>query len=69
MNSFSPSNDPLHDDGDTNLDQWIQGGLDAELAQADTAFDFAAGLADVYARAGLPEVTYRQTRQMERGER
>lgn len=42
-----------HDDGDTDLDQWIKGGLDAELAQMDAAFDFEAGLADVYARAGL----------------
>lgn len=42
-----------HDDGDADLDQWIKGGLDAELAQMDAAFDFEAGLADVYARAGL----------------
>ncbi len=42
-----------HDDGDTDLDQWIKSGLDAELAQMDAAFDFEAGLADVYARAGL----------------
>lgn len=42
-----------HDDGDTDLDQWIKSGLDAELVQMDAAFDFEAGLADVYARAGL----------------
>lgn len=42
------------DDGDTDLDQWIKRGLDAELAQMDATFDFEAGLADVYARAGLP---------------
>jgi hypothetical protein len=41
------------DDADTNLDQWIQGALDAERAQMDVAFDFEAGLAEVYARAGL----------------
>jgi hypothetical protein len=40
-------------DGDTHLDQWIKTALDAELAQLDTAFDFSAGLHDVYARAGL----------------
>ena len=40
-----------HDD-DTDLDQWIKSGLDAELAQMDAAFDFETGLADVYARAG-----------------
>lgn len=39
--------------GDTELDQWVKGALDAELAEMDTAFDFDAGLADVYARAGL----------------
>jgi hypothetical protein len=43
-----------HNDGDTDLDQWIKSGLDAELAQTDAAFDFDAGLGDVYARAGLP---------------
>jgi hypothetical protein len=41
-------------DGDTHLDQWIKAALDAELAQMDAAFDFPAGLHDVYARAGLP---------------
>jgi hypothetical protein len=41
------------DDGDTDLDQWIKRGLDAEIARMDAAFDFEAGLADVYARAGL----------------
>ena len=35
------------------LDQWIKAALDAELAQMDAAFDFPAGLQDVYARAGL----------------
>lgn len=44
-----------HDDGDTDLDQWIKRGLDAELAQMDAVFDLEAGLADVYARAGLPK--------------
>jgi hypothetical protein len=41
------------DDGDAHLDQWIKAALDAELAQRDTAFDFPAGLHDVYARVGL----------------
>ena|SRR2546423_5597092 len=41
------------DDRDTHLDQWIKAALDAELAQMDAAFDFPAGLQDVYARAGL----------------
>jgi hypothetical protein len=40
-------------DGEAYLDQWIKAALDAELAQMDTAFDFPAGLHDVYARAGL----------------
>jgi P-loop ATPase protein family len=37
----------------TSLNQRIKGALNAELAQMDAAFDFEAGLADVYARAGL----------------
>lgn len=41
------------DDRDTYLDQQIKAALDAELAQIDAAFDFPAGLQDVYARAGL----------------
>jgi hypothetical protein len=41
------------EDRDTSLDQWIKEALDAELAQMDAAFDFSAGLHDVYARAGL----------------
>jgi hypothetical protein len=41
------------EDRDTSLDQWIKAALDAELAQMDAAFDFPAGLHDVYARAGL----------------
>ena len=41
------------DDRDTHLDQWIKAALDAELAQMDAAFNFPAGLHDVYARAGL----------------
>jgi hypothetical protein len=41
------------DDADSNLDQWIRGALDAELGQMDADFDVEAGLADVYARAGL----------------
>ncbi len=41
------------DDGDTDLDQWIKRGLDAELTRMDADFDFEAGLADVYSRAGL----------------
>ena len=41
------------DDRDTHLDQQIKAALDAELAQMDAAFDFPAGLHDVYARAGL----------------
>ena len=41
------------DDRDTHLDQRIKAALDAELAQMDAAFDFPAGLQDVYARAGL----------------
>jgi hypothetical protein len=40
-------------DADIHLDQWIRGALDAELMQMDADFDFKAGLADVYARAGL----------------
>jgi hypothetical protein len=40
-------------DADIHLDQWIRGALDAELVQRDADFDFEAGLADVYARAGL----------------
>jgi hypothetical protein len=40
-------------DAGTDLDQWIRGALDAELGQMDADFDFEAGLADVYARAGL----------------
>jgi hypothetical protein len=40
-------------DGDIYFDQWIKAALDAELAQMDAAFDFSAGLYDVYARAGL----------------
>ncbi|MGH3974924.1 MAG: hypothetical protein ACRDS9_16590 [Pseudonocardiaceae bacterium] len=42
-----------NDDGDADLDQWIKSGLDVELTQMDAAFDFEAGLADAYARAGL----------------
>jgi hypothetical protein len=38
---------------DDRLDAWIQAALDAELARRDAAFDFPAGLEDVYARAGL----------------
>ncbi|MCA1702111.1 MAG: hypothetical protein LC808_02115 [Actinobacteria bacterium] len=41
------------DDADIHLDQWIQRALDAELVQMDADFDFEAGLANVYARAGL----------------
>lgn len=41
------------DDRDTYLNEWIKAALDAELAQMDAAFDFPAGLQDVYARAGL----------------
>jgi hypothetical protein len=41
------------DDRDTHLDQQIKAALDAEVAQMDAAFDFPAGLHDVYARAGL----------------
>jgi hypothetical protein len=41
------------DDADIHLDRWVRGALDAELVQMDADFDFAAGLADVYARAGL----------------
>lgn len=41
------------DDRDTHLDQQIKAALDAELEQMDAAFDFPAGLHDVYARAGL----------------
>jgi hypothetical protein len=41
------------DDPDTNLDQWIQRALDAERAQMDAAFNFEAGLVEVYARAAL----------------
>jgi len=40
-------------DADIHLDQCIRGALDAELVQMDADFDFEAGLADVYARAGL----------------
>jgi hypothetical protein len=40
-------------DGDAYFDQWIKAALEAELAQMDAAFDFPAGLHDVYARAGL----------------
>jgi hypothetical protein len=41
------------DGADINFDQWIQGALDAEVAQMDVVFDFEAGLTEVYARAGL----------------
>jgi hypothetical protein len=41
------------DDRDADFDQWITATLDAELAQMDAAFDFPAGLHDVYARAGV----------------
>ena len=41
------------DGADINFDQWIQGALDAEVVQMDAAFDFEAGLTEVYARAGL----------------
>ncbi|MGH4009448.1 MAG: hypothetical protein ACRDTH_15075 [Pseudonocardiaceae bacterium] len=41
------------DGAGSNFDQWIQGALDAEVAQMDAAFDFEAGLTEVYARAGL----------------
>jgi hypothetical protein len=41
------------EDRDADFDQWIKAALDAELAQRDAAFDFPAGLHDVYARAGL----------------
>jgi hypothetical protein len=41
------------DDADSNLDLWIRGALDAELVRMDADFDFEAGLADIYARAGL----------------
>jgi hypothetical protein len=41
------------DGADSNFDQWIQGALDAEVAQMDAVFDFEAGLTEVYARAGL----------------
>jgi hypothetical protein len=43
-------------DGDAYLDEWIKTALEAELAQMDAAFDFPAGLHDVYARAGLHDV-------------
>lgn len=41
------------DDTENHLDQWIQEALDAELVQMDAEFNFEAGLADVYVRAGL----------------
>jgi hypothetical protein len=41
------------DDRDADFDQWIKAALDAELVQMDAAFDFPAGLHDVYARAGV----------------
>jgi hypothetical protein len=41
------------DDRDAYFDRWIKAALEAELAQMDAAFDFPAGLHDVYARAGL----------------
>jgi hypothetical protein len=41
------------DDADNHLDQWIREALDAELMRMDADFNFEAGLADVYARAGL----------------
>ncbi|WUI01565.1 hypothetical protein OHR68_07015 [Spirillospora sp. NBC_00431] len=41
------------DDCDVDLDQWIKNALDAEIAEREATFDFRAGLADVYARAGL----------------
>jgi hypothetical protein len=41
------------DGADVDFDQWIQGALDAEVAQMDAVFDFEAGLTEVYARAGL----------------
>jgi hypothetical protein len=41
------------DDRNIYFDLWIKAALDAELAQMDAAFDFPAGLHDVYARAGL----------------
>jgi hypothetical protein len=41
------------DDAENHLDQWIREAFDAELGQMDANFDFEAGLADVYARAGL----------------
>ena len=37
----------------TDLDRWVKDALDAELTRMDAAVDFEAGLADVYARAGL----------------
>lgn len=37
---------------DEELDQWIAGGLAAELNAMDAGFDVEAGLDDVYSRAG-----------------
>jgi hypothetical protein len=53
------------DDADNHLDQWIREALDAELMRMDADFNFEAGLADVYARAGLarPRVTESPSRE------
>lgn len=46
--------DRTHDDGLDETDEFVRGVRDRYIDRADASFDFAAGLADVYLRAGLP---------------
>lgn len=48
---------------DTELDRLIKEARAAELARMDAAFDFDAGLADVYDRAGLTRPSDRNAKQ------
>lgn len=43
----------IEPDRNEDLDRWVKDALDADLARTDAAFDFEAGLTDVYDRAGL----------------
>lgn len=46
--------DRTYDDGPDEADEFVRGVRDRYIERSDAAFDFAAGLADVYLRAGLP---------------
>ena len=48
--------DQAHDDGLDETDELVRGVRARYITRSDATFDFAAGLADVRLRAGLPEL-------------